>query len=887
MTQQDTSGAVPAEYPDLARMLVEAQRAAQESLIQSGRSRAQLDQKLKDARAAAESFTRSFEPDASLLNRYSRAWAAYGARGGTQAGEAPLPSSLEQARMTWLQCEQRCERRLQGFNQRKSEYDKSQKKIFGRIKETPVLPDEFRQDLRMMGGVVEALPALRARELEARLEQARSEFTPLMQAELAVREAALSELLERSIADLSVGVELLGEQALSWPEFLSASRSAPTTLDARLRLGYFNATLPVSAVPRVPCVLEFPHRRGLAVEAGLANRADALELVRSAVLRLLLAVPAGQLQLSIFDPVAIGRSLADFLHLGDFDERLVDTRPRTSASDIEAKLAEHAAYLETIISKYLRGQFETIEEYNRQAGEMAEPYRLLVVCDFPTQFSERAIEQLLSIVENGPRCGLFTLLMYSPGAPLSRDVTYERLLASMDRVTWTGKDARLTVDGKALELDIVIDRCPVLSFDPAGKATSEAAALLAGVGAAARKAEDTSVGLDQTFQILNRMMSAGLVGRLPVLREGATAVNIRDEQTWWSGNTTSGATAPLGRAGAQSVSSLYFSSTEIAGGALMVGLPRSGKTTSLHAAILSMAMIYSPSELELFLIDAKHGVEFNAYSALPHARMVAINSEREFAVAVLESLDREIGRRAELMKHETPGRTNIEEYRKVSGQGMPRIVVVIDEFHELFEEVDQLGQAAFAAFSNIVRQGPFAGVHLVLASQTLSGMPAMDRSTLTLLPARVAFACNEDDGDIVMGDKNPEVKFLTRAGEGLLNPDRGDPLHNIRFQGGPTCPPTNATASSGTWSPRPLELAGPEHRASLTATRSRTARSFRLESSAPRRTDPTGSSSWSANLSASRPTLRSSYGATWTTTSHLSAGAMTRTGNQSQGSSAS
>lgn len=215
----------------------------------------------------------------------------------------------------------------------------------------------------------------------------------------------------------------------------------------------------------------------------------------------------------------------------------------------------------------------------------------------------------------------------------------------------------------------------------------------------------------------------------------------------------------------------------------MVGLPRSGKTTSLHAAILSMAMIYSPSELELFLIDAKHGVEFNAYSALPHARMVAINSEREFAVAVLESLDREIGRRAELMKHETPGRTNIEEYRKVSGQGMPRIVVVIDEFHELFEEVDQLGQAAFAAFSNIVRQGPFAGVHLVLASQTLSGMPAMDRSTLTLLPARVAFACNEDDGDIVMGDKNPEVKFLTRAGEGLLNPDRGDPLHNIRFQG--------------------------------------------------------------------------------------------------------
>ena len=82
----------------------------------------------------------------------------------------------------------------------------------------------------------------------------------------------------------------------------------------------------------------------------------------------------------------------------------------------------------------------------------------------------------------------------------------------------------------------------------------------------------------------------------------------------------------------------------------MIGLPGSGKSTALHSSILTMCMLYGPEKIELYLIDAKHGVEFKIYENLPHARMVSINSEREFSVAILKSLDREIVRRAEIMK---------------------------------------------------------------------------------------------------------------------------------------------------------------------------------------------------------------------------------------------
>ena len=51
--------------------------------------------------------------------------------------------------------------------------------------------------------------------------------------------------------------------------------------------------------------------------------------------------------------------------------------------------------MENVIQKYLRNEFETIEEYNVQAGEVAEPFRVLVVANFPVNFSEAAARRLV------------------------------------------------------------------------------------------------------------------------------------------------------------------------------------------------------------------------------------------------------------------------------------------------------------------------------------------------------------------------------------------------------------------------------------------------------------------------------------------------------------
>jgi DNA segregation ATPase FtsK/SpoIIIE, S-DNA-T family len=607
----------------------------------------------------------------------------------------------------------------------------------------------------------------------------------------------------RALTELTRTLELTarGWDASEWGE-----GAVTDTVRHGIRFGVFeNNATPSVRLPEAPAILAFPFDSSLVIDrvwsrksasdqdflagigaphATVADRSIAVDIARGICARLLAAVPPGKLQFTFVDPVALGQSVADFQHLADYNQDAVGTAPATTTADIEARLQKLTLHVEIVISKYLRGQFQTIEEYNNAAGEVAEPYRILVVFDFPARFSEGAVHQLLSLMTNGPRCGLFTIVVPEPQIVWPHGLSSERFEQGFQTLTLRGTPTRVTYAGPLGEVPylIIADSGPAITFSASGSPESPLARLLTAFGEKVRDSANAVVTLDRLLPVFARSIEANRFPNLPSIRAGAPAISA-DPDTWWNATTARNSVAPIGRSGAQDVTSLVFSSTEIAGGAIMVGLPRSGKSTSLHAAILTMCMLYPPDELELYLLDAKHGIEFKVYEGLPHARMVSINSEREFSVAVLKSLVTEVARRAELMKSRAAGKTNITEYRQATGDKMPRIVVVMDEFHETFEEDDRLGHEAFAAFSDLVRQGPSGGVHIVVASQTLSSMPAMDRNTLKLLPERVAFMCNDSDADIVMGEDNRGTRTLSNAGEGLFNPQRGAVAHNKTFQG--------------------------------------------------------------------------------------------------------
>jgi hypothetical protein len=167
--------------------------------------------------------------------------------------------------------------------------------------------------------------------------------------------------------------------------------------------------------------------------------------------------------------------------------------------------------------------------------------------------------------------------------------------------------------------------------------------------------------------------------------------------------------------------------------ALIGGPSGSGKTNLIYAWLASLASRYSPDELALYLLDFKEGVSFARFapgrrdpSWLPHVRLVGvnINNDREFGLALLRHLSEELRRRAAAARAREA--TKLSELRlEDPGRAWPRIVAVIDEFQVLLAGRDAVTNESVALLEDLARRGRSQGIHLVLASQDVSGIEAL------------------------------------------------------------------------------------------------------------------------------------------------------------------
>ena len=132
--------------------------------------------------------------------------------------------------------------------------------------------------------------------------------------------------------------------------------------------------------------------------------------LQSTMLRVLASLPAGKVRFTVIDPVGLGQSFAGFMHLADHDELPMIEKIWTEPRHIEQQLNDLTEHMENVIQTYLRNEYETIDEYNAAAGEIAEPYHFLVMADLPANLTENAGQRLTSIAQTGARCGVYTLM---------------------------------------------------------------------------------------------------------------------------------------------------------------------------------------------------------------------------------------------------------------------------------------------------------------------------------------------------------------------------------------------------------------------------------------------------------------------------------------------
>ena len=494
----------------------------------------------------------------------------------------------------------------------------------------------------------------------------------------------------------------------------------------------------------LPAFLKFPDKLSLLIKASDDGRAPAVQLLQATMLRFLTAIPPGKVRFTIVDPVGLGQNFSTFMNLKDADELLVTSRIWTESTQIDQRLLDLTEHMENVIQTYLRNEYSSIEEYNVMAGEVAEPYRVLVAANYPANFSDTAQRRLVSIAQSGARCGVYILVSLDPKLQNATNQLAKDLEPSCVNVIWK--------ENRFIWKDSPFEQYPLrLDVPP----------------------EDNE---------LNRIVKlAGEAAKAAKRVEVPFEVIAPPHEKYWSWDSRSIVDVPLGRAGATK-----FQNLKLGKGTsqhmLIAGKTGSGKSTLLHALITNAALMYSPKELELYLIDFKKGVEFKTYAAysLPHARVIAVESEREFGLSVLQRLDVELKKRGDMYRD--AGAQDVASYRRITGNDLPRILLLVDEFQEFFIEDDKLSQEASLLLDRLVRQGRAFGVHVTLGSQTLGGAYSLARTTIAQMAIRIALQCSEADSHLILSEDNAAARLLTRPGEAIYNDANGMIEGNHIFQ---------------------------------------------------------------------------------------------------------
>lgn len=269
------------------------------------------------------------------------------------------------------------------------------------------------------------------------------------------------------------------------------------------------------------------------------------------------------------------------------------------------------------------------------------------------------------------------------------------------------------------------------------------------------------------------------------LLPSVTFAETNDTSGIWDQSSIDGLTFSIGKFGINDMRITIGDEVNQRHNAIITGAVGQGKSNLISVIIHSLCLRYPPEELHLYLLDFKEGVTFKPFSNigqeeyLPHAKVLGLESDVSFGLAVLNFLYEEYQRRMGLLKENNV--KSIRDLRKNRPDiQMPRIVVIIDEFQMMFGNEMQEGQRVVDLLEKSVRLFRAAGIHFIFASQTTSGSVVLAQkrdSIFGQVPIRIALKNSILESQQTLSLNNSAAAFL-RPREAVVNLDYGEVSQN-------------------------------------------------------------------------------------------------------------
>ena len=417
---------------------------------------------------------------------------------------------------------------------------------------------------------------------------------------------------------------------------------------------------------------------------------------------------------------------------------------------------EFEAYLDIIwqqiqsVQNVVQGRSRSLLDFREKNDRPVESYRLVV------------LSLDMGIIDNETRAKLAMLLRNGPDNGVSFVIVSTTIMSIH---TSSGKDINLSVNALAPNITVL----EIADNNVLNTRTKIATPM--------------PVVLPETIiRDCNQFSKEAKSAQLPTVRYN----ELHEMDKYWTESSIDGLTFSIGMYGINSMEITIGDEINQRHNAIITGAVGQGKSNLISMIIHSMCHRYSPKELQMYLLDFKEGVTFKAFSNigqeeyLPHARALGLESDSNFGLAVLSSLYKEYQKRMKILKE-----NNLRSIRELRLQNpnidMPRIVVIIDEFQLMFDDM-QTGQKIADLLEKSVRLFRAAGIHFILASQTLSdssniALSQKKESLFSQVPIRIALKNSISESQQTLGMNNPAAAFL-RPREAMVNLDYGEVTQN-------------------------------------------------------------------------------------------------------------
>lgn len=487
--------------------------------------------------------------------------------------------------------------------------------------------------------------------------------------------------------------------------------------------------------------------------------------------KIISSLPNGLVKISLIDKTGAGQN---FPFLSNLHEKFIDGKVLSEDNEIELELDSLKNSMATITQSIAANGFSSVEDYNKRTDEVAQQYQIICVSNFPTGFNKKATENLLALMESGPKAGIYVLLSFSlnpayglnqaiNGLTLNDFIKHISLFEISDRPNeythnkWVTENAELykipLVNEK--EFKNLVNNIYSIDFEKANE----------------KYLFSIIESLNNSIENINLRPIVDLQKSIP--------------DKFWTKNAGKGVVVPFGKRGIENIYLALginqYGEDESTHHGLICGATGSGKTVFIHDLILQLAMNYSPEQLQFYLLDYKEGTEFAIYKDFPYVNILSMEGEVEFGLEVLDKAISIMQERGDLFKKE--GVANLDGYnKKVSPDKiLPRIIFFIDEFQALLPKNQRIASKTNEKIDKILRLGRSFGINLLLATQTLKGID-LEASILSNMPLRIALRMDEKDAIKIFQEGNTAPKFLKNPGEGIYNKAYGNGKSNVHFQ---------------------------------------------------------------------------------------------------------